>query len=247
AADGTKSSSTGYVEALDSTARHTVLWNNTGSDALRWPAGWHRTEVVDAIVGCSNGGYADGPAYGGTYACSYHVVDPSSGKRVATVCEGPSSPPTGKWANYSPHGLPTRVGVACFEGEGDQFSCNATNTWSRADWDGSEQDFLTTTISEPACSGGGAPVFNCSVSDDGTVMACTDNTSQATTLLLSNGTRQSLGRKYNVLGWIDGNHFLVEVDASTLGVVTSPGGTLARVSLDHADQVGMISSLPGSL
>jgi len=205
---------------------------------LRWPVGWSGTDVIDDIDGCQ-AGYGYGYGYSGTAACSYHVVDPSSGKRVATVCEGPSAQPTGKYVGYSPAGLPTRAGVACFESESDQFSCQATNTISRADWTGAEQDFLTKTAGPPGCNSA-LPVNNCYVSPEGTVMACTDNTTQATTLLISDGTRQNLGRKYGVLGWLDGTHFLVNVDSNALGVVTSPGGALTRMPADHADQVTMV-------
>lgn len=241
--DSAKSTSTGYVEDLAAASNRVALWSNTGRDALRWPVGWYGTAVIDEIDDCGSGyGYG----YTGTTACSYHVVDAGMGKRTATVCEGPAVQPSATYVNYSPSGLPTRAGVACNESEQPQSSCGGTFTISAADWTGAEHDFISKTTTS-SCGGNVLPVSGCYLSPDGTVMACADSTTSAATLLTVNGSTHNLGRRYNILGWIDGSHFLGEVDASTLGVITAPTGALNSLAFDHADQVDMVTTLPGSL
>ncbi len=240
AGDQAKSTSMGYVEDLDSTGHHVDLWNNTGPAALRWPVGWFNNTVVDAIGGCGGYGYGND----GSGACSYHVVDPTSGARTATVCEGPATPPAGTSVYYSPSGLPSRAGVACNENEQPLNSCGGTYTISRADWTGHEQDF-TSKNAGASCNGNPLSVNDCYVSQDGTIMACSETGTGAADLLLSNGVTQNLGRKYTTLGWIDGRHILYEVDPSTLGVVVSPSGELTSIPFEHADHVAMVTTLPG--
>jgi hypothetical protein len=241
AADATKSTGKGYIENLTDSGNHVDLWSNIGPDALRWPVGWHGGDVVDDIMAaCGGGSYgSQGPA-----ACSYHVVAPTTGNRVATVCESPAPPAT---AYYTLNGTPTAAGVACFESESTAQGCSATETYTMTgvDWSGKEHDFLTKT--QNMCSGNGLPVSDCFLSTDGDLMACQDNTSQAVTLLRSDGSLHSLGRKYNILGWIDGSHLLVNVDASTLAVVATDTGGLTSISIAHADQVDMATTLPGTL
>jgi len=243
ASDATKSTSTGYVEDLATPANHVSLWNNTGRDALRWPVGWHGTTIVDDIDDC--GGYY-GYGSGVVTACSYHVVDPATGKRLATICEGPATQPSDSYVSYSPSGLPTRTGVACNESEQSQTSCAATHTISAADWRGGEHDFASKSNS-PTCGtdSSGLTVNNCYLSPDGTVMACTDTTTNAATLLLANGTNQNLGRRYNILGWMDANHVFCEVDAKTLGILRSDTQELTTIPFDHADQAAMVAAFPG--
>jgi hypothetical protein len=76
-------------------------------------------------------------------------------------------------------------------------------------------------------------------------MACQDVTSGALTMLSNQGKLRSLGHKYTVLGWIDNAHLLVELDASTLGVLSTADGTVVRLAQADADQVDMAGTLPG--
>lgn len=89
-ANTTGSTGRGYVEDLHDDSSHVDLWANTDQAALRWPAGWHGTSLVDQI---ENGNF--GCQYGDN-ACSkpgsYHVVDVGGGSNAVAVCETPTTP-----------------------------------------------------------------------------------------------------------------------------------------------------------
>ena len=53
-------------------------------------------------------------------------------------------------------------------------------------------------------------------------MACNAAGSQALTILARGATPHNLGRRYNVLGWMDATHLLVDIDSKTLAVLTPP-------------------------
>jgi hypothetical protein len=246
AADAAKSTGKGYVEDLGDPGNHVDLWSNTGTDALRWPAGWHGSDLVDDIndTGCGNG-----YGYGPSVACSYHVVNASNGNRLATVCESPpSSPSQSSSSYYTVDGSPTGAGVACLENLSVNGGCNGgSQTWTitQVDWTGKEHDFISKT--QAGCTGNGLTLNNCYLSTSGSLMACLDSVSNAVTMLKPDGTVHSLGRKYNILGWVDATHLFVDVDASSLGIVATDTGALTSISIAHADQVGMVTGLPGAL
>lgn len=247
ASDDTKSTSVGYVEDLADSGGHNLLWNNIGADALRWPIGWHDGELIDDIDPFTCGA---GPGYGyqATLACSYHVVDISTSARIATVCEAPASTPSGSSSYYTLWGIPTAAGTACLEDESVNGGCNTgSETWTitNVDWTGKEHDFITKT--NTGCAGYGLSINGCYLSPDGALMACQDSVSNAVTMLKPDGSTHSLGRKYNIQGWIDATHLFVEVDANTLGVVDIDTGALTTLAADHADQIDMVTALPGGL
>jgi hypothetical protein len=246
ASDAAKDTGTGYVEDLAGSGNHAVLWNNTKTDALRWPVGWDGAHLIDDIGGCGGGG----PGYGYTppAACSYHVVDAASATRIATVCESPAKQPYDGSINYDLTGAVTTSGVACLEYAYHYGDCTGSTdsfTITAVDWTGHEHDFLTKSAS--SCSNLQQPLNSCFLSTDGRLMACRDATSQAVTLLNPDGSTRSLGRKYDVLGWIDAGHLLVDVDPNTLGVVTAGTGSLLSIPTQHADQIDMVGTLPGAL
>ena len=72
--DVANDTSKGYIEDLVSGGNQVSLWDNSGTYALRWPAGWDGSSLIDEVA--SGPSSADGPACGGN---SYHVVDPSTG------------------------------------------------------------------------------------------------------------------------------------------------------------------------
>ncbi len=49
ASDQSKDTGHGYVEDLVDSANHVDLFDNTSTDSLRWPLGWHGTDIVDAV------------------------------------------------------------------------------------------------------------------------------------------------------------------------------------------------------
>jgi hypothetical protein len=237
------------VEDLTDAGNHADLWSNTDADAIRMPVGWHGTHLVDQA------GYnACGGPYGSNFsgvcevtAASYHVIDATSGSRIATVCETPAGTPSGTYDNEFSTGLPTSAGVTCSESEFQSTATTQTSHYSMyaVDWAGVERSFFDKTTSNGP--DGGFPASNCSLSPEGSRMACTDPQSNTLTLLTRDGKTHSVGRRYEILGWIDATHLLVDVDSMSLAVLSPDGGAETAVPMAQADKVEMRATLPGSL
>jgi hypothetical protein len=239
-ADNSKDTGHGYVEDLLGTGNRVELFNNIGQAAVRWPAGWHGGSIIDAL---SSVGYeCYGPGSCGTRVRSYHVVDAASGNRTSTICEATDASAGGD--NYNVQGLPTAKGVACEETQYDSVSSSYTDTLMRVDWAGSEHQFL-------AKSGvnyyGLLNMNSCALSSDGAQMACTSNANSALALISADGSRNDTGRRYQTLGWIDAGHLLVDIDPTTLGVLSVATGSVVGLPFTGADKVAMATALPGSL
>jgi hypothetical protein len=237
--DSSKNSGHGYVENLGDGANHVNLFSNTASDAARWPVGWHGAEVVDGAGG-QCGGYGYNGASGNP--CSFHVINSSTASRAATVCESPSpQPPNGNY-NDSVNGLPVAAGVACTENLSNYGTSPPTSASKilAVDWSGHETTFLT------GDSNGNLAYGNCFLAPAGAQMACTANSSQALTLLARGKAPHNLGRRYSVLGWIDDTHIAVDIDSTTLGVL-STDGSVVNLALTGADKTVMTGAMPGAL
>ncbi len=239
ASDPNKDSGRGYVEDVADTANHVDLFSNTAADAFRWPVGWHGSAIVDA-VGSNCGGY--GNAGAGGCVNSYHLVSSADGTRVATVCEGPATQPANATINVSPNGLPVSGGVACVKTfyYNDPTATNAGYMLA-VDWTGH-----TTTLAT-ADKTGQLPYGDCYLAPGAAQMACTANSSQALTLIAAGASPHNLGRRYNVLGWMDTTHLLVGIDSKTLAVLTTTNGAAATLALADADKVDMAGTDPGAL
>ncbi|MGA9114278.1 MAG: hypothetical protein WB802_10860 [Candidatus Dormiibacterota bacterium] len=242
--DVANDTSKGYIEDLVGGGNQVSLWNNSGTYALRWPAGWDGSSLIDEVAS----GRCGGPACGGN---SYHVVDPSTGDATAAVCQTPSSQPSWGTPNatitsYSLEGLPTAAGTACFE-YADSFNAYGDDTETTSldsmSWGGA-----SATFTQAQNQYGGLEYNACELSPDGSQMACTSSSNNALTLVSSNGTATNTGRTYNgILGWIDASHLLVEVDSGDLGVFDPATGVLTTLAVPQADQVEMVATLPGGL
>lgn len=240
ASDATKTSGHGYVEDLADSGNHVNLFSNTSADAFRWPAGWHGTDIVDAVGNQCGGPYGSGNS--GVCAGSYHVISSATGARHATVCEGPATQPPNASQNTNPSGLPVAGGVAClrtayyYDGstppEGDILA---------VEWSGHDTTLVT------ADKTGQLPYNGCFLAPGGAQMACNDNTSQALTLVAHGKSPHSLGRRYGVLGWMDPTHLLVDVDTKTLAVLDTSTGAAVNLALADADKVEMAATSPGTL
>ena len=239
----TGSTGQGYVEDLHDSGGHVDLWSNTDQAALRWPAGWHGTSLVDQI---ENGNA--GCQYG-LNACSkpgsYHVVDVGGGSNTVAVCESPTTPLPDGNRNEIPTGLPTAEGTACLESGFTYSTHTSEDTIYAVDWTGKERTFADAKFTNGA--GTPLPVSSCFLAPDGNRMACADNSSQALTLLTPDGKTRNLGRRYNILGWIDAAHLMVGIDSSTLAVLDVDRSAEIRVPMTQADKVTMVSALPGAL
>jgi hypothetical protein len=249
--DGTDDTGEGYVENLSGGGSPVTLWQNDGSYALRWPAGWAGTSLIDYIT--SGMGQQCGGDCGSEEVNSYHVVDPTTGDATATVCQTPASQPSYGTPNAtitsdSLDGLPTAAGTAC-EVFADSYDGNGrysgeTDSVEAVDWTGTATSF----IQFPTNQGGNNELYGCFLSPDGSRMACTAGSNNALALLSSGGTITNTGHQYaNILGWIDATHLLVDVDSGDLGVLDPDTGVLTSVAVPQANQVSMAATLPGAL
>ena len=233
----------GYVEDLQDDGGHVDLWSNTDLAALRWPAGWHGPSLIDQIetanYGCQ---YGDNAC---SQPASYHVVDTGGGSNTVAVCETPTTPLPDGNLNEAPTGLPTAAGTACAESEYTYSTHVQEDEIYAVDWKGTERSFADVKSTNGA--GTPLPVHSCFLAPDGSRMACADNASQALTLLTPDGKTRNLGRRYNILGWIDATHLMAGIDSSTLAVLDVDNGAEIRVPLAAADKVTMVSALPGAL
>lgn len=240
-ADPSKDSSHGYVEDVADGGNHVNLFSNTAADALRWPVGWDGAQVIDGAGGqCGPYGYG---ASGNASPCSFHVVSSTTASRTATVCESPSPQPPNESDTDSVNGLPVAAGVACAASE---YYYNGVTTPPSAkllavDWSGRETTFLSGDKNGQLAYG------NCFLAPGGAQMACTANTSQALTLIAPGTAPQNLGRRYAVLGWIDGTHIAVDIDSTTLGVLSTASGAVVNLAQSDADKTVMIGTMPGAL
>jgi hypothetical protein len=243
-ADPSRDTGHGYVENLAGSGNHVNLFSNTAAEAVRWPSGWHGTELIDgAGYGCGGGdGYYSPPSTTGCPA-SYHVLNSATGSRTATVCETPSTQPVNESDNVYINGLPVPGGVACQESE-YYYNGNTTPPSAKilaVDWSGHETTFVTGDNTGQLAYG------NCFLAPAKAQMACTANTSQALTLIAPGVTPHNMGRRYNVLGWIDSGHLLVDIDSTTLGVLATDSGAVINLALPGADKVDMRGAMPGGL
>ncbi len=240
ASDPTKDAGRGYVEDLAESSNHVELFHNTFIDALRWPLGWHGASIIDNVTLTCPGGISGYNSSGcGT---SYHVVDSASGSRRAAVCEQPATSPSGVNIVTSPNGLPVDGGTVCVKAEyyfGPQ--SNDVELLS-VDWSG-----RVTIFANGDKNNGQLPFGSCSLAPGGAQMACTDATSQALTIVAPGRPPHSLGRRYNVLGWIDATHLLVDIDSNTLAVVDTGTAQAVDIVVANADKVQMAGTEPGAL
>ncbi len=221
----------GYVEDLADSDHHLDLFANTGTDSFRWPVGWQRQNIVDAV---GQGFCAPGsPAPQGCIA-SYHVIDSTNGHRVATACETAQGQSTENADSLLPTGLPTGAGTACVETTSSttSFSSNELSV----DWAGKAHTVLGT---------GSIPVNNCFLAPDAAALACSDNLTEVLAIVSANGTTKNFGRRYTVLGWVDAKHLIVDIDATNLGVLAIDTGEVVPVPFADASNAQLATTMPG--
>jgi hypothetical protein len=243
--DHSKDAGHGYVENLADGGNHLDLFSNTAADAIRWPAGWHGNEIVDGAGYQCGGYYGPANAVANDNGCpaSYHVINAATGSRAATVCESPLTQPPNENVNDNVTGLPVSGGVACVKSE---YYFNGVSTPPSAkiaaiDWTGRETTFLN------GDSHGQLLYGNCTLAPGGLQMACTEDSTAALTFLAPGASPNNLGRRYNVLGWVDASHLVVDIDSNTLGVLASDTGNVTTLAVTNADKVGMTGTMPGAL
>jgi hypothetical protein len=240
ASDPSKDSGHGYVEDLADTGNHVDLFSNTAVAAIRWPVGWHGADIVDAVGDQCGGPY--GSANGSLCGQSYHVISSANGSRLATICEGPATQPPNVNQDTSPSGLPVAGGTACVRTAYYYDNSESPDGDILAvDWTGHDSTLVS------ADKTGQLPYSNCFLAPGGTQMACSDSTTQALTVVAHGKSPHSLGRKYSVLGFMDANHLLVDIDTKTLAVLDTGTGAAVNLTLADADKVGLAGAAPGAL
>jgi hypothetical protein len=227
----------GYVEDLTNGRHHVDLWSNTGADAFRSPVGWHAGALIDRFdfqcgkLAGSGTGFCTTVNAGTTGAAryapaSYHVIEATTGARIATVCEGPF-PAVGDSMEIS--GLPTSAGTAC-----EQAGAGMVSTISE-DWNGNKRVFIR------------EPLYDCTLSPAASRMICANEACGWPAILTPVGKTQCLGHYY-VRGWIDATHILVLVEnQSALAVVNPDSAVIASLPLAQANSFEMMGTVPGAL
>jgi hypothetical protein len=235
ASDSTKDTGQGYVEDLIDSGNHVVLFNNTSTDSLRWPLGWHGTDIVDG-VGTTSG-------YGSyTSVSSYHVISGATGARRATVCETSSAQSSANGGqSVTPMGAPVAGGTVCNRTEYYNSGAPPENDILSVDWSGH-----VTELVQPDKSGQ-LPYNNCYLAPGGAQLACTDGNSQALVFVPRVGAVHNIGRRYTILGWMDPGTLLVDIDSKTLAVVDAGTGAAVNLAVTDADKVQMDTAEPGTL
>ncbi|HEY8675164.1 MAG TPA: hypothetical protein VIO13_04270 [Candidatus Dormibacteraeota bacterium] len=234
---GTRTTGHGYIEDLRDANGHVDIFSNTAVAAYRWPIAWHANNVVDAIgsANCGNYGYGSGT---NSIACaqSLHVINATTQSRAATICEQPAAAASGESYSWSLTGLLTRAGAVCNESEYNSPDGANTCAIAAVDLNGIHHSFMSSPCAQ---INGNLSLTNCFLSPDGTRMACQSSSNFALVFLSSSGATHNLGRRYNVLGWIDASHLMVQVDTTTLAVLQADTGAVTNVTLTGADQVTM--------
>lgn len=114
------------------------------------------------------------------------------------------------------------------------------------DWSGNATTFMQGTPAQD--QNGSLELYTCTLSPDGSRMACRSSSNGALALVSSNGNITNTGHTYNsIMGWIDATHLLVEVDDSDLGVLDPDTGVLTTLAVAHAGEIAMVATLPGAL
>jgi hypothetical protein len=239
-ADVKKDTGRGYVEDLGDTGSHVDLFSNTGLDSIRWPVGWHGSDIIDAVGTQCGGPY--GSTNGGGCAQSYHVINSATGTRRATICEGPATQPVDANHSTTPSGLPVAGGTACVQTV-NYYNNNQPPEGAilAVDWSGANAKLATVNAN------GQLPAYNCFLAPGGGRLACNDSTTDALTIVAQGSSPHSLGRRYNVLGWMDATHLLVDIDTKSLAVVEASTGTAITLALSDADKVQLAGTVPGAL
>jgi hypothetical protein len=198
-----------------------------------WPIGWHAGNLVVAVGSQDIGSY-DNP-YGAT---GYYVVDPASGRRLASLdCA---------------YGLLVGAGSACATGWCAIFEgpCDPGTLGAQA-WDGTK-----TAFSLP----GGPPAhilrngLEIHLSPDGTRLAVEVVTDQQTgagqTVLFQNGVASIIATDVYPQGWLDNTHLVVS-SGSAVEIVDVTGGPEHMMtglkSIPQQGMPGLAGVMPANL
>jgi hypothetical protein len=201
-----------YVEDLGSGANHVDIFSS--SSLFVWPVGWHSCRLVVGVGERDVESRASSPFFNPYGASSYHLVDATTGTRLAVIGDS-SCQPTG------PLGP---AGTACSIGDGSRASV--------LDWTGQA------TLSGVPSGGGG--VWAAAVDPAGTALAIC--CSMAGLVIVIGGSLSYHNDLWGWPIWMDEDHLLVgdsgqsqphpvvrDTSGRTVSVVDASGYVFARI------------------
>jgi hypothetical protein len=177
-----------YVEDLTTGAHHNEIY--ASSSNYVWPIGWHTGSLVLAVGSVYS---QQGVAWNPYDAAAYHVVDPATADRLATIGSGMSQ------SGCQPVGPLSNSGTACFV----LTQCQGCSNQSEnvLDWHGQPLPSAVFSISGQAMG---------AASPDGRLAICCD-ASQHVTIRQGAGSTQTTaltGESGDWVCWLDPTHVL---------------------------------------
>lgn len=208
-----------YVEDLASTANRIELYSS--HTLAEWPVAWHAGDLIVATGTME-------PTFDNPYgATGYHVVDPATGRRLASLdCA---------------FGLLEAAGTACASGWCAVFEgpCDSGTLGVQA-WDGTKTAFSLPSGPPPHIVRNGLVMH---LSPDGSRVAVevvTDPlTGAGNTMLFQNGAASLIARDTDPQGWLDNTHLVVVSGGGVKIVDTTSGAELLMTDLKAIPQQGM--------
>ena len=180
-----------YVEDLNGGGHHADIFSST--TVAEFPVGWTGGRLILAV---SEPRCCSAPTVNPYDATSYHVVDPATGSRLASLCNSGSGP----------QGPIEPIGAVCYHP-------NAAHTYER--WDGGSFD-------APAAPPAPTQYPN-ALSPDGTRLAGSFCCNERKGLMAIAGPRGAwdwLTEPGSVLGWLDSEHIIIQqIDTPALSVI----------------------------
>ncbi|MGA7910804.1 MAG: hypothetical protein WCC30_04560 [Candidatus Dormiibacterota bacterium] len=209
-----------YVEDLGTSANRVDIYSSTTTG--EWPIGWHAGHLIVGVGGSDLFGW--GNPYG---AIAYHIADPASGLRLATLdCA---------------RGLLVAAGTACADGWCSTGSTCGSGTLGKQAWDGTKTAFAIPSGPPPKIFMAFANAAE--LSPDGASIAASVVADQPTfaleTLLFNNGSSSILTQLGSPLGWLDGSHLLVSSPSAVWVIDVSTRIPNQMTNLQTVPQTGM--------
>jgi hypothetical protein len=182
-----------YVEDLQGGGHHVDIFSST--TVAEFPVGWTSGRLVLAVSEPRCCQAQPGNPYD---ASSYHVVDPATGTRMVSICDG----------SLGPEGPVEPIGATCHN---PPFHNPAYQRW-----DGSSFD-VPAAVPDPTAQ------FPNALSPDGSRVAgspCCDPAQGRLATFGPSGYWDWLNQSGYVLGWLDGKHIVIQqINAPALSVV----------------------------
>jgi hypothetical protein len=189
-----------YVEDLGTGAHRTELFTLTGGNVAEEPIGWINGDIVFGLLLSANQ-YGAGPTP--PIFDAYHVANPLTGKRLATICAGSGNAWVFDGGDYTP--LPSKTAVLCRVG--DQYQPDGT--LELVSWSGNRLQSLGDSgcASPAAASPGGVVAIGGAVNAAPPGVSCANGSGSIK--VIANSNSRTLAVAGLVEGWMDDTHLVV--------------------------------------